>query len=75
MSEFLRVILSEEFLSTVVRVLVPLLFASMSAYVASLAGMPNIAVEGIMLMSALFAVLGSYWTQSAWLGLLIRVRN
>ena len=73
MSEFLRVILSEEFLSTVVRVLVPLLFASMSAYVASLAGMPNIAVEGIMLMSALFAVLGSYWTQSAWLGLLIAI--
>ena len=62
MSEFFRVIFSEEFLSTVVRVLVPLLFASMSAYIASLAGMTNIAVEGIMLMSALFAVLGSYWT-------------
>ena len=59
MSEFFKVIFSEEFLSTVVRVLVPLLFASMSAYIAALAGMPNIAVEGIMLMSALFAVLGS----------------
>jgi simple sugar transport system permease protein len=73
MSEFWSVILSEEFLTTVVRVLVPLLFASMSAYIAALAGIPNIAVEGIMLMSALFAVLGSYWTQSSWLGLLISI--
>lgn len=73
MSEFWSVIFSEEFLSTVVRVLVPLLFASMSAYIAALAGIPNIAVEGIMLMSALFAVLGSYWTQSSWLGLLISI--
>ena len=37
MSEFFNVIFSEEFLSTVVRVLVPLLFASMSAYIAALA--------------------------------------
>ncbi len=73
MSEFWSVIFSEEFLTTVVRVLVPLLFASMSAYIAALAGIPNIAVEGIMLMSALFAVLGSYWTQSSWLGLLISI--
>ena len=73
MAEFWSVIFSEEFLSTVVRVLVPLLFASMSAYIAALAGIPNIAVEGIMLMSALFAVLGSYWTQSSWLGLLIAI--
>lgn len=73
MAEFFDVILSESFLSTIVRVFVPLMFAAMSAYIASLAGIPNIAVEGIMLMSALFAVLGSYWTQSAWLGLLIAV--
>ncbi len=73
MAEFFNVILSESFLSTVMRVFVPLMFAAMSAYVASLAGIPNIAVEGIMLMSALFAVLGSYWTQSGWLGLLIAV--
>lgn len=73
MAEFVNVIFSEEFLSTIVRVMIPLLFASMSAYIAALAGMPNIAVEGIMLMSSLFAVLGSLWTQSAWLGLFIAV--
>lgn len=75
MADFLNVILSESFLSTIMRVLVPLLFAAMSAYIASLAGLPNIAVEGIMLMSALFAVLGSFWTQSAWLGLLIAIAS
>ena len=32
---------------------------------------PNISIESIMTMSALFGVLGSYWTQNAVLGLLI----
>jgi len=71
MANILDVLLSESFLSTIMRVFVPLMFAAMSAYIASLAGIPNIAVEGIMLMSSLFAVLGSYWTQSPWLGLII----
>ena len=52
-----------------------MMFAAMSAYVASLAGIANIAVEGIMLMSSLMAVLGSFWTGSAWLGLLIAVAS
>lgn len=73
MDEMLGLIFSENFLATVIRVGVPLMFAAMSAYVASLSGMPNIAVEGIMLMSCLLAVLGSYWTQSAFLGLLIAI--
>lgn len=73
MNEILGVIFSEEFLSTIIRVGVPLMFASMSAYIAAASGLHNIAVEGIMLMSALMAVLGSYWTQSAFGGLLIAV--
>ena len=47
---------SASFIFIVIRVGVPLLFASMSAYVASLAGIPNIAVEGIMIFGALFGV-------------------
>ena len=73
LNEIIARLLSEDFLATLIRVCIPLMFASLSAYVASLAGIPNIAVEGIMLMSALFAVLGGYWTGSAWLGLLIAV--
>lgn len=71
MSEFFSTIFSTSFAFTIIRVFVPLMFAAMSAYVASLAGIANIAVEGIMLMSSLMAVLGSFWTGSAWLGLLI----
>ena len=58
------------FIFVVIRVGVPLMFASMSAYVASIAGIPNIAVEGIMIMAALFGVYFSAMTASAWLGLL-----
>jgi simple sugar transport system permease protein len=41
----------------------------MSAYVASLAGIPNIAVEGIMIFGALFGVYFSALSASAWIGL------
>lgn len=58
------------FIFVVIRVGVPLMFASMSAYVASISGIPNIAVEGIMIMAALFGVYFSVMTASAWLGLL-----
>ena len=75
MSEFFSTIFSTSFAFTIIRVFVPLMFAAMSAYVASLAGIANIAVEGIMLMSSLMAVLGSFWTGSAWLGLLIAVAS
>ncbi len=73
LEEIIVRVISEDFLATLIRVCIPLMFAGMSAYVAALAGISNIAVEGIMLMSALFAVLGGYWTGSAWLGLLIAV--
>ena len=53
------------FIALVIRVGTPLLFASMSAYSADIAGIPNIAVEGIMIFGALFGISGS-----AWVGLL-----
>lgn len=68
---FVEAFFSANFLYVVIRVSVPLVLASISAYMAALTGVGNIAVEGIMLMSCLMAVLGSYWTQSAVLGLLI----
>lgn len=75
MDNIVSIIFSENFLSTVIRVGVPLMFASMSAYISAMSGMPNIAVEGIMTFSALMAVLGSYWTQSAFLGLMIAIAS
>ncbi|MBQ4342922.1 MAG: ABC transporter permease [Erysipelotrichaceae bacterium] len=70
MANIMDSFLSATFLFIVIRVGVPLLYASMSAYVASIAGIPNIAVEGIMIFGALFGVYFSAITGSAWLGLL-----
>lgn len=63
------------FVFVVIRVSVPLLFASMSAYTASASGLPNIAVEGIMLIAAFMGVWGSAITANAWLGLLIALAS
>lgn len=70
MANIMDSFISAGFLFIVIRVGVPLLYASMSAYVASIAGIPNIAVEGIMIFGALFGVYFSAITGSAWLGLL-----
>jgi len=69
MDKLITSFLTPEFIAIVIRVGVPLLYASMSAYVASLAGIPNIAVEGIMIFGALFGVYFSALTASSWLGL------
>ena len=70
MDNLLSPILEAAFVFAIIRVGIPLLFASMSAYVASLSGITNIAVEGIMIFGALFGVYFSAITGSAWLGLL-----
>ena len=56
MANIMDSFLSASFLFIVIRVGVPLLYASMSAYVASIAGIPNIAVEGIMIFGAFIGV-------------------
>lgn len=61
---------SASFLFIIIRVGTPLMYASLSSYIASLAGIPNIAIEGIMNFGALFGVYFSAITGSAWLGLL-----
>ena len=62
--------LSPEFLNATLRATTPILFAALASAVASKSGIINMALEGIMLFSALFGVLFSAAFQSAWLGLL-----
>ena len=71
MISIIKGIFTLSFLLVVIRLSTPILFAGMSSFAASTTGIGNIGVEAIMTMSALFAILGSYWTQSAILGLLI----
>ncbi len=70
MDNIIETFFSASFIFIVIRVGVPLMFASMSAYTAATAGIPNIAVEGIMIFGAFFGVYFSAITGSAWLGLL-----
>lgn len=67
-------ILSIHFIFSVIRVTTPLLFASLSSLISEESGVSNIAIEGIMLSSALFAVLGSaYFGASSLAGVIVSV--
>ncbi|MEF9952468.1 MAG: ABC transporter permease [Clostridium sp.] len=70
MSDILNLIFSTEFAYSVIRVTTPILFAALAALISNKAGVVNIGIEGIMLMSALVGVIGSAFTQSAFLGVI-----
>lgn len=69
MKGFLELVFSINFLSSVLRVTTPIFFAAMGAVISDVAGVPNIALEGLMLIAAFAGMLFSYFTQSALLGL------
>ncbi len=73
MHPLLKAIFSPSFAASILRVTTPILFASLGAVVADLSGVVNIALEGIMLISALTGVVVSASTGSAWIGLLAGV--
>lgn len=70
MPEQIAVIFNISLLFMVFRVSTPILLASIGGMFSDLAGSVNIALEGLMLLSALLAVLVSTFTGSAWLGML-----
>ncbi len=71
MNELLNSILSPEFFASILRMTTPILFATLAATVAAKSGVVNMALEGIMLFSALFGVIFSSIFQNAWMGLLV----
>lgn len=73
MANIIDLIFSAEFISSVFRVTTPILFATMAVLLSDRAGVLNISIEGTMLFAALMGVVGSAYTQSAWLGLLIAI--
>lgn len=58
-----------ELLNTLLRVNTPILWAGLAVLISDRAGVFNIGVEGMMLLGALFGVLGSAFTGNVWLGL------
>lgn len=63
--------LTPEFYNAILRATTPILFATLAAGVAQQSGICNMALEGIMLFSALFGVIFSALTHSFALGLLL----
>ena len=61
------------FLLQTVRIAIPYLFAASGGVVAERAGVVSLTLEGFMLSGAFCAALGSYYSGSAWVGLLCGV--
>ena len=73
LTDILSIIFTEAFAFSIFRITTPILFAALAAVVADRAGVTNIGLEGIMMISALTGVIFSAWTQSAWVGLLCAI--
>lgn len=73
MTQVFESILSTAFLYSVIRVATPLILASLGAVITSNAGITNIGIEGVMLVSALTGVFASAFGFGPWFGLLISI--
>ena len=71
MSDFFTVAL----LTAILRSATPLVLAAMGGLLSERSGVINIALEGMMLTGAFFAVAGTHWTGSPWLGAAIGVAS
>jgi general nucleoside transport system permease protein len=71
--EGLSGILSITLFAAAIRSAIPILFAALGGIFSERSGVLNIALEGIMLISAFSAVVGSYYTGNPWFGVLVGV--
>ena len=69
MKDLIEILMTAQFIHSIFRVTTPILFATLGAVIADRAGVPNIALEGIMLIAAFCGVFGSAATHSALAGL------
>ena len=69
MDALLNIIFSSDFVFSIIRVTTPILLAALGALISDRAGIVNIGLEGIMLMSALSGVLCSAFSGNAFIGL------
>ena len=68
-----QLFLSIDFLIASIRFSTPLLGASLGEIISERAGVVNVGLEGMMLVGALAAVIGSYATGDPWVGLLAAI--
>ncbi len=70
LEQLFQSVFKADFVFAVLRITAPILFATLGAVVAEKAGVVNIGLEGIMMITALFGFLFAYWTQSWLVGVL-----
>lgn len=68
-----NIVFTTDFAFMVFRVTTPILFTALGAMISRRAGIMNISLEGMMLVGALFGVIGSTYSQSALVGVLCAV--
>lgn len=61
------------FLKTVLKFATPLIFAAMGGLLSEKSGVMNIALEGLMLIGAFFSVVGVWYFENVWIGVLLGV--
>ena len=61
------------FLKTVLKLTTPLLFAALGGLLSEKSGVMNIALEGLMLIGAFFSVVGVWYFENVWIGVLLGV--
>ena len=71
MDSLFSAIFSADFISSVLRLSTPILFAGLAALITDKAGVINIGLEGIMLSAALAGAVGSAFGGNAFVGLLL----
>ncbi len=71
--EIMQLFINPDFWFGVIRSTTPILLVALAALIASRCGITNMALEGIMLFAALFAVVGSWYFNSALMGVIVAV--
>ncbi len=71
MSDVTTLLFSTALIASALRLAVPIMVAAIGETISERAGVLNIGLEGMMLTGALAGVLGSHWSGSAWIGVVV----
>ena len=73
MDDILAQVFQIGFFAAMIRIATPLIFATLGELFAERAGVLNLGIEGIMLLSAMLGFSAAYFSGSLWLGVLVAI--